>query len=196
MFYLIFCVILPIFTFEMGSIKKPENVCLITAICYENPKVYEAVIAKVISNYGEIALESPKFKFYNTNYYTEEMGHHLEKQFIAFKRFIKPDSLPEIKHKTNDIENEFKIQDKRTVNIDPGYIEMPKLVLATTKNYSHRIYLQNGIYGDIELFWRDGKFNTYPWTYPDYKQDIAILFFTDVRRKYAELIKRGLNHWV
>lgn len=175
----------------MGMIRKPENVCLICAICYNSIEIYNAAVSKLISEFGEIAAFSNAFSFRHTEYYLKEMGDQLEKRFMAFKSLIKPDLLSAIKHKTNNIENEFKIQNRRKVNIDPGYIEAPKLVLATTKNFSHRIYLQDGIYGDIELFWRDGKFNTYSWTYPDYKEDIALSFFTDIRSNYIDSLKKG-----
>ncbi|MDZ7722417.1 MAG: DUF4416 family protein [candidate division KSB1 bacterium] len=195
MFFLIFFVLIAILLSEMGKIRKPDKVCLISAICYAEYSVYENVLSRLISEFGEVAVFSEMFSFKHTEYYAKEMGETLKKQFIVFKSFIIPDRLPEIKYKTNTIENEFKIQNRRQANIDPGYIEPPKLVLATTKNYSHRIYIQNGIYGDIELYWRDGRFNIYPWTYPDYQQESSLLFFTQIRQRYIELIKKGKEFW-
>ena len=195
MFFLIFFVLIAILSSEMGKIRKPDKVCLISAICCTEQSVYENALSRLISEFGEIAIVSDVFSFQHTEYYAKEMGTMLKKQFIVFKSFIIPDRLPEIKYKSNAIENEFKIQNHRTVNIDPGYIETPKLVLATTKNYSHRIYIQNGIYGDIELYWRDGRFNPCPWTYPDYQEESSLLFFTKIRQKYIELIKKGKEFW-
>ncbi|NIA31425.1 MAG: DUF4416 family protein, partial [Actinobacteria bacterium] len=95
-----------------------------------------------------------------------------------------PMEIVSIKLKSNKIESFFSKDAKRSVNIDPGYIETPKLVLATTKNYGHRIYLGQGIYGDVQLYWRNGVFRTNPWTYPDYREMDTLNFLTKVRKKY------------
>ena len=112
------------------------------------------------------------------------MGDELEKFFIIFTNLEPPDSLAEKKVQSNKIEEKYVTRGKRTINIDPGYISEAKVVLATTKNYVHRIYLASGIYGDVHLQFIDKTFRKQPWTYPDYQQDEIINLFNDVRKKY------------
>ncbi|RKY87620.1 phosphoribosylformylglycinamidine cyclo-ligase, partial [candidate division KSB1 bacterium] len=119
----------------------------------------------------------------------KEMGKNLKKRFLSFTELIYPDEITSIKIKTNEIEKKFTEKGKRKVNIDPGYISESKLILATTKNYSHRIYLNNGIYGDLHLIFKNGRFNPQPWTYPDYKEKFNLSFFEKVREKYKDDLK-------
>jgi hypothetical protein len=90
--------------------------------------------------------------------------------------------MAEVKLRTNTLERELSSCGKRAVNIDPGYITLSKAVLATTKNYSHRIYLREGIYAEITLAWEKGTFTPRPWTYPDYRTDTAVSFFNRARK--------------
>ena len=117
-----------------------------------------------------------------------EMGDNLTKLFLVFARLINPIVLPDIKNNTNLLEKDFSRDERRQVNLDPGYISEAKLVLATTKNYAHRIYLDKGIFGDIHLAYTNQSFQKQPWTYPDYQQKEIIDFFNDVRQKYLHQI--------
>ena len=103
---------------------------------------------------------------------------------MSFKGLIHPEELPSLKHKTNRIETEWMKQGKRQINIDPGYITGAKLVLASTKDFAHRIFIGNGIYGDNHLRFIHGRFVDHPWTYPDYKTELVLRFFTEVRESY------------
>ena len=91
-----------------------------------------------------------------------------------------------LKIQTNKIEEKYSENNKRRINIDPGYVTQAKLVLATTKNYSHRIHLAKGIFGDVHLTVYKGKFKPNPWTYPDYKEKFVLEFFDNVRKIYLE----------
>ncbi|MGM0787653.1 MAG: DUF4416 family protein, partial [Thermodesulfobacteriota bacterium] len=95
------------------------------------------------------------------------------------------DALAGIKHETNAIENEFAAGEKRRVNIDPGYLLRERFVLATAKNFSHRIYIGRGIYADLTLVYSKGNFRTLPWTYPDYAAEDMLGFLHKVRSKYV-----------
>ncbi len=173
----------------MGAIKKPKDVCLIAALCYNKPELKEASLKILQKKYGAVEYITAPVLFSHTAYYAEEMGASLEKIYFSFEKLVDPEQLPDIKLFANSIEEKFSTKGKRNVNIDPGYIETPKLVLATTKNFSHRIYLGKGIYGDVQLFWRNGRFNANPWTYPDYKETDTRLFFEKVRNAYFQRIK-------
>lgn len=147
-----------------------------------------------VAQAGPIALAGEPFHFDHTQYYEAEMGAPLEKAFYAFQELIDPAQLAKFKLLSNEIEEEFSTQSKRKVNLDPGYIEAAKLVLATTKNYGHRIYLMTGIYGDVQLYWRNGQFQFNPWTYPDYQDERTLRFLTEVRDIYLK--NRGETPWL
>jgi len=136
---------------------------------------------KTESAWGPIALASDAFEFRETNYYDATMGVGLRKQFLAFERLIDPEQLVELKLQTNEWEAEYaalaRRDEQRPLNLDPGYITLAKLVLASTKDHAHRIYLGRGIYAEITLKFRDGAWQASDWTYPDYRRaDFQELF--------------------
>ncbi len=180
----------------MGSIRTPKPVKLISAIMAINNEYMEKTQTELIKIYGNIDLESEIFDFSHTSYYKKEMGDNLIKKFISFENLFNIEIMPDIKLNTNNIELELSdycdadTQICRKINIDPGYISPAKLVLLTTKNYDHRIYIRNGIYGEVTLHFTKGKFHPWEWTYPDYKTEFAINFFTKVRNKYMNQLKQ------
>lgn len=167
----------------MGTVKSIPDVTLICGICAQQEDQIKRVLDTICPSLGPVQQSSQPFAFDHTDYYADEMGRSLIKLFVSFKNRIDPVRLPDMKLYTNAIEQRFAAQGKRTVNLDPGYIEIPKLVLATTKNFSHRIYIGKGIFGDVQLYWRQGKFIGNPWTYPDYLEPENIDFFTAIRNQ-------------
>ena len=107
------------------------------------------------------------------------------KQFFSFIQTINPEKLPGIKIGTNRIEESWSELGKRKVNLDPGYLTGAKLVLASTKDFAHRIFLGDGIYGDLQLQFRHNKFWPEAWTFPDYQTELALDFFTRVRSRFV-----------
>ena len=152
----------------------------------ENKKYLESL-------FGPSDMESEAFTFDYTDYYRDEMGPDLKRKFLTFENLIQPERLADIKLETNNLEKELSdktnIDFKRPVNLDPGYLGMSKLVLATTKNYSHRIYLRDGIYAEVTLQYKNGIFEPFPWTYPDYKSEDYRRFFKKARNKYRDQLK-------
>ena len=120
---------------------------------------------------------------------TAGLFENLKKQFLSFEILIMPDQLADIKNSTIKIETEYSRDGNRSVNLDPGYLEESKLVLASTKNYSHRIYLKDGIWAELTLSYAAGKFVTYPWTYPDYQTELAYDFLKKTRDIYISQLK-------
>ena len=173
----------------MGTAVPPKSVCLVAALCFNDHNLKESIVAKMEKEYGAVQFELAPVLFSHTNYYGKEMGAVLEKMYVAFADYIDPACLPRIKHFTNALEQKSAANGNRSINIDPGYIEVPKLVLATTKNFSHRIYIGEHIYGDVQLYWRNGGFQPNPWTYPDYRDSRTIRFFEKVRNTYFDSIK-------
>ena len=168
----------------MGVIKTHPQAKLVIGFISADIKLIALTEQRLSKEFGHIDLESPIWDFTHTDYYKQEFGDCLKRKFVTFKRLIKPEDLYKIKIKTNSIELQFSKSGARKINIDPGYIDTSKLILATTKDYSHRIYLKKGIYAEVTLFYKNHQFNPWPWTYPDYKQASYIEFFNNVRSGY------------
>ena len=108
---------------------------------------------------------------------------------MTYKKLINQDGLPDIKLMTNRLEQSYAKSGSRRVNIDPGYLLYERFVLASGKNFSHRIYISGGIYADLTLIYQRGRFEKLPWTYPDYADEPILDFLTRVRDKYAVDLK-------
>ncbi len=169
----------------MGKIKKHPPVKLIIGVTYAPGVILENVLERLEQKFSSIEKRSHSYIFSSfTTYYANELGENLTKLFLVFTRLIEPVTLPDIKIETNKLEEEYVVAAGRQVNLDPGYISEAKLVLATTKNYAHRIYLDKGIFGDIHLTYTMQSFQKQSWTYPDYQQEEIINFFNEIRHKY------------
>ncbi|MBI5199806.1 MAG: DUF4416 family protein [Nitrospirae bacterium] len=131
---------------------------------------------------GPTDAESPVWEWAHTDYYEKEMGKGLKRKFIFFFNLINPEILPDIKIKTTELEIEYTVNEKRRINLDPGYIHPAKVVLSTRKDYSHRIYLKDGVYGEVTLHYHDRSFRPFPHTYPDFKSKEYIELFNKIRR--------------
>ena len=114
------------------------------------------------------------------------MGGGLKRRFLGFKKLVRLERIAKVKLETNDIERRLSINGKRTVNIDPGYVDMAKLVLLSTKDYSHRVHIGNGIFAEVTLHYKDKRFNFWPWTYPDYKSLEYARIFGIIRDIYRD----------
>jgi len=174
----------------MGQLRLARDVKLFVAVTFNNEQLYENIKSILTAHFGEVDTLSAIYEFIYTQYYAKEMGVNLQKQILGFEKLIRPESLPDIKLLTNEIEYQFSLENKRQVNLDPGYLSAAKVVLATTKNFDHRIYLGKGIYGDVHLRYRGNKFIMNEWTYPDYRDMIVIEFFARLRKKYMKVYRK------
>jgi len=168
---------------EIHQIKFVKPVCSVTLT---RSVLLDDVLVQLESVLGTVQDRSPVFDFSFTNYYQKEMGEDLRKVFLSFTGLMHPGKLSEIKLRTNEIEKMWITDNRREVNLDPGYITGAKLVLASTKNFAHRIFLEDGIYGDVQLRFIKKYFRASEWTYPDYKTELAIKFFHRVRLCYIQ----------
>ncbi|MDD4979970.1 MAG: DUF4416 family protein [Candidatus Omnitrophica bacterium] len=173
----------------MGKIKKHLAVKLFSGFIFKEENTLAKAESFLEKKFGRIDFESPLLPFTHTHYYEEEFGKGLKRKFVSFKKLIPPEGLPKIKIATNRIEQKLSRAGLRLINIDPGYLDMAKLVLATTKDYKHRIYLDKGIYAEITLFYEHKDFKAWEWTYPDYKTADYIAVFNRIREIYAAQIK-------
>ncbi|MFH0764284.1 MAG: DUF4416 family protein [Candidatus Omnitrophota bacterium] len=170
----------------MGTIKHPDKVKLIAGLLSGDAALFQKVKKRLEEICGAVDLESGILDFGHTDYYRKEMGGDLKRIFYSFKRPAGLADIYKVKLRTNLIEKRFLANGKRAVNIDPGYLNLSKLVVFSTKDYTHRIYLNKGICAEVTLFYKDGTYNPWPWTYPDYKTGPYIKFFNSVRAIYKE----------
>jgi len=175
----------------MGQIKSPSPVKLIVGIITAKTNLLTTVYRRLAEQFGQIDFMSQLLPFDYTVYYELEMGKGLQRQFISFNELIPPDELASAKQFSNFVE-EGLAEDgttNRQVNLDSGYISAAKLILASTKDHAHRIHLQNGIYAEITLKFRQKTFQPWEWTYPDYRIPAYISIFNHIRQIYMEQLR-------
>jgi len=175
----------------MAEPKTPQKILpFVGLICIDDFPVDQAM-AEFANETGRVYMKSAMIPFIHTEYYNKEMGDRLFRQWAIFENLLMPEKLVQLKIKANEIEKKY-LNDKggRKINIDPGIISLSNLILASTKNYTHRIYLGQGIYGEVTLIYKDNKFHPLAWTYPDYQEKIALEFFIKAR----EVLKKRLTN--
>lgn len=164
---------------DMGQIREPAPMKLVCGILGRDERLPAAKEA-LAAEFGPVDYESPPFPFEHTDYYAKEMGVGLSRAWLSFEPLFHPGELPEAKLATNGLEMEFSgPEGHRTVNLDPGLLDESKLILASTKNYAHRIYVGQGIYAEVTLIYRHGSFQDLPWTYADYREHRQV--FEEIR---------------
>lgn len=176
----------------MGDILTPLPVKLFIALTYHDSSIYNNILEELKERFGLI----DKVYHYDfsqfTDHYEDEIGKPLKKTIVIFQSLVSKEEFPELKIYSNKIEkmnaNEDEYPMKRNINIDPGYLTEAKVVLMTTKNFSHRIYISKGIFGELALNYRGDSFSQNSWTYPDYASQEVIQFFNEVREDYREQI--------
>jgi hypothetical protein len=178
----------------MGLARSPRPVNLISGLISNDPDLVARAVRMLCEYAGPTDAVSPLWPFDSTDYYELEMGEGLQRQFVSFERLIDPGDLAHQKVLSNELERRIGYEcglpaGQRRVNLDPGYLTLSKLVLATTKDYSHRLYLRDGIYAESTLHFENGRWTVWPWTYPDYADARYHAFFEQVR----ELYKAKLN---
>ncbi len=172
----------------MGKPGLPKRVLLFVSTLYREKEYYYTALDSLIELFGDVLFESaPKIWDYS-DYYTPELGSPLTKRFIFFKNLVSEGDIAAIKITTNSLEDKLSKDGKRRINLDPGYISSAKLVLATTKDYSHRIYLKDGIYGEVTLIFKNKTFIPAINTYRDYADEQNIKLFNLARKIYKNMI--------
>ena len=177
----------------MGDVRQPHKTKLFSAIMFRPETDLNDILKTLIREFGPVDDAYGPIAFNFSNYYEEEMGAGLLKTYISFSRPFDREILPDIKKLTNNLESAYSINGKRAINVDPGYIAKDKLVLASTKDFYHRLYLGNGIYGEVTLHFRKGKYRYFSWTYPDYMDPEFLAFLTTVRAKMVKELRDDEN---
>ena len=172
----------------MGNVNLPDKVKLVITVFSQDKKRIEKVKSILSKRFGLIDYESYDLKLI-TNYYEDELGPNLVRQFYAFKKLINRDKIAGIKLYTNKLEDKFRMNNKRVINIDPGYLSLGKFILATTKNQQQRLYLKNGIFAECALRYKNGGFIAWDWTYPDYATEEYRKVLSEIREVYFKQIR-------
>lgn len=173
----------------MGVVKSHKPVKLIAGMITNDSELLLKVEKILERRFGPIDFRTSLLDFAYTNYYQPEMGGNLKRQFVSFRRLIDPSVLSKIKLYTNKLELKLSAsrnKPSRRINIDPGYLTEGKLILATTKNHQHRIYLGRGIYAEGTLRFVERSFVPWEWTYSDYQTKEYVDIFNEIRKIYLQ----------
>ncbi len=176
----------------MSDPQEAKPAKLVIGLLLNSKTLLPDVAGHLEKKFGNVDMVSGWMEFDYTDYYANEMGKTLYRRMLSFKGFIAQQDLSGIKLRTNRLEESYAVAGKRRVNIDPGYLLYARFVLATGKDFSHRIHIGSGIYGDLTLIYQKGTFQSLPWTYPDFSDAKMITFLKQVRQKYgADLTKQA-----
>lgn len=165
----------------MSRRRVPPPATLLLSVIYRDEGAFEAAARRLAERIGPAGRIAGPFPFDFTDYYRREMGGPLVRRFIVGAATVARDALPGIKASAEAVEAELAAGGRRTVNIDPGLLTEENVVLATGKNYAHRVYLRDGVFADLALVFRDGAYRPLPWTYPDYASEPVRSFLEEVR---------------
>ncbi|HPQ40458.1 MAG TPA: DUF4416 family protein [bacterium] len=178
----------------MKALTHPPDCIFFAAILSNNAAAHDDVCQSLVSMYGEPVLKIDPIAFDHSDYYRDEMGDGLLKGFLAFPPPFHPGQLALRKREMREIEWCYGISEPdgfhRIVNIDPGYVNLSQVVLATSKNFSHRIYLNDGVFAEVTLLYHASGWETLPWTYPDYRIPEIQEFLTQCRFLLKRYIDR------
>ncbi len=181
----------------MWALNKPEPVKLLIGILACSQAAMEAAVELIAEKFGAIDMQSPVWPFTQTRYYEKETGSEILKKFVTIENLICPGRLAAVKIKTNKLEaklaKNLKLTLPRPVNIDPGYIEPSKLVLASAKNFAHRIYIGRKIWAEVTLCYNRGQWTPFSYTFPDHRENRYHGFFSDVRKKLNKQLRETVD---
>jgi Domain of unknown function (DUF4416) len=173
----------------MGTAHRfvPEQ--LVAAVLSSRPGRLADAREALEERFGPVVFASDPIPWRFTAYYDREMGPGIVRLFWAFDRLVDPAELPAIKRQTNDIEDAFREDGGRKLNLDPGLLSLSRFVLATTKDGAHRIPLRDGIYAEVTLVFERGEFRPFPWTYPDYRTEGCRSVLKNIRNGYRQRLR-------
>jgi hypothetical protein len=173
----------------MGIAAVPLPVKLFVAAMFDAKVDHKEVAGVLAQRFGNVDVSYGPISFGFTEYYKDEMGEDLNKLYLTFETLIEREALAGIKTFTNEIEQRYASNGKRRINLDPGYLAGDKLVLASTKDFYHRLYLSQGIFAEVTLHYRKGCYRYFSWTYPDYKEPAFLEFLEKARAKYMKEVR-------
>mgnify|MGYP001208123922 CR=1 FL=1 len=168
----------------------PSRAKLFVGILANSDLMVEKAEAVLMKKFGAIDYKTAKIPFAHTDYY-KTLGSNLFKVLVAFEKLVRREEIVRIKLFTNDLEFKLSGKEKRRINIDPGYLTLSNVFLASCKEYFHRVYLDRGVYLENEYRYVGKRFEPWDWTYPDYRHPEYLNFFYTVRKRYHDQLKQG-----
>lgn len=168
----------------MSERLPPEPVKFFIAVLGRDEELIKQALTELCAVYGAVDLTSPTYEFTHTSYYAEEMGAGLNRYFFAFEKLGEPQELAPFKLLAAQIEEKLGVAGKRTINLDPGFLDYNKIVLASFKNGGQKIYLRDGVFADMVLMYTKGHFQAFAWTFPDFGTGRYEKFLLELRRRY------------
>jgi len=179
----------------MGELRTPAKVKIIVGILAKDSQAVESVRETLREKFGPEDLNLAPFPFTFTNYYVDEIGGAPVRAFFSYENLVERETIVDIKLWTNDIELEIAEKNGtpglRPVNLDPGYMTLGQFFLATTKDQRQRVYMQRGIFVEPTLYFQDGHFHAFDWTYRDYQSEKYIQYLEQVRARLAYQMSTG-----
>ncbi len=166
----------------MRKPSPPEPVLLFVAMLYREEQYFSAAREGLRERFGETAVESRPLPWDYSDYYSEELGSPILRRFLFFRDLIRREDLSDIKHVTIEMEGRLSTGEKRNINLDPGYLTPYNVILASTKNYSHRVYIGKGIFAEVTLVYKNGRYRSHLFTYRDYASDAYAEIFSKARQ--------------
>ena len=176
----------------MGTPREPRPAKYFVALLSPEIDLLSAIERELVAALSEIDGRSEIMPWNESKFYEKEMGPGLRRRFLSLSNLASPQDLAAAKLKTQAIEARHRAASSagRRVNLDPGYVDTYKVVLASTKDAGQRIYLNSGIYGEATLLYHDGDFHGLPYTYPDYLWPVARAFFAQLRAVYLDQLRQ------
>lgn len=172
----------------MSTKRHQEEALLFVGALYASSEIFDRNLPELENHFGPVLFQSAIMPWDHSHYYRDELGTPISRRFIFFERLIDASCLPEIKVMTDDMEYRNLIHGKRQINLDPGYLTEAKVILASTKNYSHRIYLGRGIYAEQEYIFSKGSYRPLSHTYTDYRKSEYLKVFSQARQLFRQML--------
>ncbi len=174
----------------MSLRKAAPPAGLLFSVLFREERDFDRAARMIAERAGGVESVGGQFPFDRSDYYEREMGAPLYRRFLLADGPIPREELVQAKLGAWAIENALSRNGRRTVNIDPGLLTEENVVLATGKNYAHRIYLCDGVYADLSLVFENGEYRPLPWTYPDIASSVIRSFLGELRRVIRERSRR------
>jgi len=173
----------------LGVIHPHPPVKLICGVLRHPDQPVQAIHLAIEQRWGPIAEQTVWFDFSHTQYYKKEMGDGLKKQYLSIESLVAVDRMPAIKMESNNAENQFSKEGRRRANIDPGYMADAKVLMVTTKNLAHRVYIGQNLFVDLQLIYKKDSYYPTPWAFADIREPVVIRFFNTVREGYQRQLR-------
>lgn len=168
----------------MSKPKIQDKVMLFFAILYSENFNINSVLDVLKNEYGDIIYSSDDTKFLETSYYNNEMGLNISRKFVFFRNKLEKNSLVRLKKFSDNLEDKYLDAGKRTVNLDPGLFSKESILLATNKSFTHRVYLDAGVYADLTLYYKNSSYQALDWTFSEYRKPEIIAMFNSLRKSF------------